>query len=97
MIEAILFAVTLVAARIVLAPLLRRLPAPAWYRRLRARHRPGVPVVTVAGTVFLMGVVWVIGARQGVAGYVLLALWVLTPLAAWEILRSWWRRDRPSR
>jgi hypothetical protein len=93
-VELLVLFVTVVAARILVAPLVRRIPSPAWYERAKLRGRPGIPITTGLGTLLLMGLFWLIGERRGVVGAVLLVLWIAVPAAAWEILRSWRRRPR---
>jgi hypothetical protein len=94
LIELLALLLTVVASRILLAPVLHRVEGPPWYQRAKARGRPGIPVVTVLGCLLLMSLAWLIGERRGLLGALMLALWIGAPLAAWEILRSW-RRRRP--
>ncbi|MGH2626279.1 MAG: hypothetical protein ACRDHY_06460 [Anaerolineales bacterium] len=95
MVEAIVLVVTVLAARVLAAPLLRRVRPPAWFERLRARGRPGVPLLATLGALLLMVGLWLIGERRGLLNLLLLLLWIAAPLTAWEILRAW-RRHRSS-
>lgn len=89
LVEFLAFLATLLALRLLLNPLIRRLPAPAWYLRLRERGRPGVPVTSALGAGLLMMVVWWIGELRGIPGAILLAVWLGAPLAAWLAIRRW--------
>ena len=93
MLEFLLFVMTVVLVRVLTAPLVRRFPSPGWFERLRARGRPGVPVVTVAGVLVMMLILWLIGERRGVFGFLLMTFWVGTPVLAWIVLSRWWARD----
>ena len=73
-------------------PLFRRLPVPEWLERARVRGRPGVPVTAWLGALLLMAVAWLAGERRGLAGLLLLAVWLATPLAALWISLQWRRR-----
>jgi multisubunit Na+/H+ antiporter MnhG subunit len=92
MVEAIVLVVTVLAARVLAAPLLRRLRSPAWFERLRARGRPGMPLVATLGALVLMVGLWLIGEQRGLLNLLLLLLWIAAPLTAWEVLRAWRRR-----
>ena len=92
MFEALVLVVTTLSARVLVAPLLRRVRPPAWLARARARGRPGVPVTAILGGLGLMLVLWLIGERRGVLGALLFLLWIAIPLTAFELLRTWVRR-----
>ncbi len=95
MLELMVLAVTVAAARLLLTPLRRRVRPPGWFVRARERGRPGVPVTTVLATLLGMGALWLIGERRGVPGALLLLFWIAIPLTAVEILLAWRRRPRP--
>jgi len=96
MIELLIYLVTLVTVGVLAAPVVRRLPAPAWYLRARDRGRPGVPVVTALGSLLLLGLLWLVGEQPGVIGTVALVLWIGAPLTACFVIRTW-IRDRRNR
>jgi len=91
--ELLVFVVTVVLARALTAPVVRRVPSPSWFERLRPRQRPGVPVVTIGGGLLVMGILYLIGERRGVFGVVLLLLWIGIPVFVWTVLARWWARD----
>ena len=96
MIELAIYLVTLVAVGVLAAPVVRRLPAPAWYLRARDRGRPGIPVVTALGSLLLLGLLWLLGEQRGVIGTVALVLWIGAPLTAFFVIGTW-IRDRRKR
>lgn len=89
MVELLVYTLTLIAVGVLAAPVVRRLPAPKWYRLARERGRPGIPVVTVGGALVLMGILWLIGERRGVFGSTLLILWLGAPLTGFFVVRTW--------
>jgi hypothetical protein len=92
--ELVLLVVTVLATGILVGPGLRRVPLPAWLARARERGRPGVPVSAwfVAGG--LMGLCWLVGEQRGLAGLLLLLVWVGAPVMATGISALWLRRER---
>ena len=96
MIELAIYLVTLVAVGVLVAPVVRRLPAPAWYLRARDRGRPGIPVVAALGSLLLLGLLWLLGEQRGVIGTGALVLWIGAPLTAFFVIRTW-IRDRRKR
>jgi len=92
-VEIALYLLTVALSAVLLRPVLRRLPVPAWLARARARGRPGVPVTAWLATALVLLLAWAIGERRGLAGVVLLALWIVTPVAAGWIMSLWIRRS----
>lgn len=90
--EILIYAATVALAGLLLRPVLRRLPVPAWLERARRRGRPGVPVTAWLGCLLLLGVLWLIGEFRGLAGALLFGLWVLAPITAAWITSLWLRR-----
>lgn len=97
MLEALVLVITALSARILLAPLLRRLRPPAWLERARIRGRPGVPVTAILAALLLMLLLWLIGERRGLPGAVLFLFWIAAPLTAFELLIRWRRPRREQR
>ena len=91
MTELVLLAVTVVATGLLVGPLLRRVPVPGWISRARERGRPGVPVSAWVAAGGLMGLCWLIGERRGLAGVLLLTIWIGAPVTAAWISGLWLR------
>ena len=73
-------------------PFLRRRPLPVWLERARLRGRPGVPVTAWLSAVLLMWVVWLIGERRGIFGFLLWLVWIGGPLVASFLTVLWVKR-----
>jgi hypothetical protein len=95
MLEITALIVLAVCAGVFSAPLFRRMAVPGWLARARARRRLGVPVTAWLAAAALMALLWVIGERQGLLGWLLLLCWVAAPLLAARISLLWLPRDRP--
>lgn len=95
MLEIVVMVVLVIAANILLRPVLRRLPAPAWALRLRTQSRSQILVRVWAGAFGLMVVLWFVGEQRGLLNGLLLLLWVGVPLAALRLTAFLFRRFGP--
>lgn len=93
--EPVIYLTTVALTAILLRPGLRRLPVPGWLARARQRGRPGVPVTAWLAALLLVAVAWMFGERRGLAGLILLGVWLLAPIGAAWVSALWLRRDAP--
>ena len=91
-VELLIYCTTVALAGVLLRPVLRRLPVPGWLRRAQQRGRPGVPVTAWLAALLLLAALWLIGERRGLAGLLLLSLWLSGPIVAAWITSLWFRR-----
>ena len=82
MLELLAFITALLMIGILLRPIARRRPLPAWLERARLRGRPGVPVTAWLSAVLLMFITWSIGDQRGIAAFLLWLVWIGAPLLA---------------
>ncbi len=99
MTEIVVMGVLVIAANILLRPVLRRFPAPAWALRLRTQTRSHILIRVWAGAFGFMVVLWFVGEQRGLLNGLLLLLWVGVPLTALRLTAFLFRRsgDRPLR